>query len=181
MEVTMSQHKVSILTLALALFATACSGGAGGSGGGGGADACAGGPGEFAVTISGDDIDTTEFCGVAQSELDGSWGLKLLSTHDISFLMIGSSLTATPDAGTYDIVDFVATDSKPASGDFVGISIMDPNSLGTTYASVTGTLIIESSSANSVSGTFEFTASDQGNAAAKSVNFSGSFTSEEAP
>ncbi len=175
----MSQPKVSILTLALALSAAACSGAGGGSGGGGGAGVCSGGPGEFTLTISGDDIATTELCGVARSGVDASWAMELLSKRDTSLVSIGSSLTAAPNTGTYNIADFVATGGKPASGDFVGLSIVDQATLGTTYSSITGTLTIDSSTTSSVSGTFEFSARDQGNAAAKPVNFSGSFNSKE--
>lgn len=169
----------SMLAAMLCLAATACGSGSPPMATGG--DDCAGvvsGGGDFDLVVSGPSV--AEECGRAVSG-EGSggddWGLQLLSTSGISQINFWTRGTGRPGPGTYPIVDFVATDGSPAAGNYVVMAIFDPETLGKTLTSVTGTLTVLTSSAGEVTGTFEVSAREGTVAGgAADYNVSGSFT-----
>ena len=166
-----------MLAAILCLAATSC----GSSSPAAGGDECQGlmsGNGEFELVVTGP--KPAEECGHAVSAEDPSgpgWGVQLQSTSNISQINFWTEFNGRPDPGTYAIVDFVATDGSPASGNFVMFSIFDQETVGEALTSVTGTLTILTSSADEVTGTFEISAR-AGTLAGVAADYdvSGSFT-----
>lgn len=169
----------SMLGAVLCLAATTC--GSGSSPMATGGDDCQGftsGNGEFELVVTGP--KPAEECGHAVSAEDPSgpgWGVQLQSTSNISQINFWTEFNGRPGPGTYAIVDFVATDGSPASGNFVMFSIFDQETVGEALTSVTGTLTILTSSADEVTGAFEISARAGTLAgSAADYNVSGSFT-----
>ncbi|MEO0323546.1 MAG: hypothetical protein AAF447_11360 [Myxococcota bacterium] len=116
----------------------------------------AGGDTGFSFTVTGG--GGAEVCGVAQSGDREGWGIRLVSAADATTLAIFGGVGGPPEPGTYPI----SSDLESPGADFVALAIFDDASLGGTFTSATGILTIDASSASGSTGSFVFSAVENG-------------------
>ena len=117
--------------------------------------------GEFTATISGD-VSAT-FSGPATAlETDAGWGAQFITEDGLNSILLQRVDSGRPGTGTHDIVvdDFLASVLQvpgPGNGDHILVAAIEGEE---GFFSTGGSLQIDASSPNSVSGTITFTARD---------------------
>jgi hypothetical protein len=139
--------------------------------------------GSFQATVSGDlslSLTGTAQFGTEGQDFEG-FGIALVSgqvgQNNSDFVMIARDNTTRPAAGEYEIVDVNCTDCT--ADDFSGIYLHQVTlfDLGL-YVSVSGTLTIETSTAEQMTGSFSLTVTEfilSGDVTAEDLSLQGSF------
>jgi len=131
---------------------------------------------EAAVQVgSNAEVVLTGYC--ISSGKDDQWYTQMVTPGGGSTILMIFSGGNPPNTGEYPVADFIERDAEPRDGEFIASgSTGEQKLIISGFHSVTGKVLITSSSAASVEGTFSFSAR-VGQPGGEPVRVSGTFTS----